>query len=88
MTAQVTDPVCKMRVSVGDNTLHADYAGERHYFCSRHCQEKFQANPAAYLKPQGTMPEQSGVCIPARCTPRFGCRLPATAPNAGWRWKQ
>jgi Cu+-exporting ATPase len=28
-----------------------EHAGERYYFCSQHCLEKFQANPSEYLKP-------------------------------------
>ena len=83
MTTQVTDPVCKMRVSVGDNTLHADYSGERHYFCSRHCQEKFQANPAAYLKPQGSMPEQSGAMYTCPMHPEVRLPSPGNCPQCG-----
>jgi Cu+-exporting ATPase len=53
MTTTATDPVCKMQVNVTDDALHIDHAGERHYFCSQHCLNKFQANPAAYVAQQG-----------------------------------
>ena len=50
MTSPYTDPVCGMRVESDKiSTLHE---GTRHVFCSTHCQQKFAANPPAYLKPQ------------------------------------
>ncbi|MBI5438124.1 MAG: YHS domain-containing protein, partial [Nitrosomonadales bacterium] len=45
-----TDPVCGMKVG-SDSRHSAEHLGERHYFCSQRCLEKFQANPAQYLKP-------------------------------------
>ena len=52
MTSADTDPVCGMRVESDKiSTLHE---GMRHAFCSAHCQQKFIANPAAYLKTKGT----------------------------------
>ena len=54
MTNSYTDPVCGMQV---DNerisTLHE---GTRHVFCSTTCQQKFVANPAAYLHPHAADP--------------------------------
>lgn len=46
-----TDPVCSMQVNTESNARSVDHAGERYYFCSQRCLEKFQANPAEYLKP-------------------------------------
>jgi len=45
-----TDPVCGMKVD-GTSQHHMEHAGEQYYFCSQHCLEKFQANPAEYIKP-------------------------------------
>src|SRR5574340_1441181 len=48
--SNITDPVCGMKVDSGSR--HSmEHAGERYYFCSQHCLEKFQANPSEYLKP-------------------------------------
>ncbi len=48
-----TDPVCGMKV--GSDTPHEFvHAGAHYHFCSKKCLDKFQADPAAYLKP---MPE-------------------------------
>ena len=45
-----TDPVCGMQV--GSESRHSvEHAGESYYFCSQRCMEKFQVNPAEYLKP-------------------------------------
>ena len=45
-----TDPVCGMEVD-GESQYSAEHAGEHYYFCSQRCLEKFQENPAEYLKP-------------------------------------
>jgi len=49
MTSAYTDPVCGMRVEI--DKISSMHEGMRHVFCSTHCQQKFVANPAAYLKP-------------------------------------
>lgn len=47
--AELIDPVCGMKVS-GDSVHSAVHEGERFYFCSARCQQRFAANPAAFLK--------------------------------------
>ena len=47
--AEAVDPVCGMTVqTVGAKS--AVHAGRPYYFCSPSCREKFEANPAAYVK--------------------------------------
>ena len=41
------DPVCKMRVDT-KTMLHTDHHGKRYFFCSNHCQVKFETNPLQY----------------------------------------
>lgn len=43
------DPVCGMRVET--DKISAMHEGTRYVFCSAHCQQKFLAKPADYLKP-------------------------------------
>ncbi len=43
-----TDPVCGMTVAIGPDTRHADYRGQRYYFCSDKCQAAFAADPWFY----------------------------------------
>ncbi len=42
------DPVCGM--SVKDNSITSEYQGHSYSFCSDHCREKFDANPADFIK--------------------------------------
>ncbi|MEW5755867.1 MAG: heavy metal translocating P-type ATPase [Pseudomonadota bacterium] len=48
----VTDPVCGMQIDEKSAAGSAVHAGQRYYFCSGKCQSEFQANPAAFVKPQ------------------------------------
>lgn len=83
MTTKITDPVCKMQLVVGAETPYVDHANERHYFCSEHCREKFQANPAAYIKPQVAMPEQSSVMYTCPMHPEVRLSSPGNCPKCG-----
>lgn len=62
MTSAYTDPVCGMRVE--SDKISSIHDGTRHVFCSAHCQQKFVANPAAYLKLQtsGADKNKKGGC--------------------------
>lgn len=42
------DPVCKMKVTVFDDSPSSEFKGVRYYFCCEHCQEQFDANPAKF----------------------------------------
>jgi xanthine dehydrogenase accessory factor len=44
--AVAIDPVCGMEVAVSEASLHLDLDGERQYFCSEHCRERFAAEHA------------------------------------------
>ncbi len=48
MTAQVTDPVCGMKVD-SKTALKSMHAGKSYYFCSKEDKEKFDKDPEAYL---------------------------------------
>nr|WP_174506413.1 heavy metal translocating P-type ATPase [Acinetobacter sp. Marseille-Q1620] len=45
----VTDPVCGMQVKT-DSQYHSVYQDKNYYFCSENCQNKFNTNPAQYIK--------------------------------------
>ncbi len=80
---KTTDPVCNMQVNQSDDTLHADYAGERHYFCSQKCREKFVANPAAYLHPQTAALEPSAAIYTCPMHPDVRQPAPGNCPQCG-----
>ncbi len=42
------DPVCGMTVDEQSAIASTVYAGRRYFFCSKHCQRAFEANPAKY----------------------------------------
>lgn len=44
--AVAIDPVCGMEVAMSEASLHLDLEGERQYFCSEHCRERFAAEHA------------------------------------------
>lgn len=43
------DPICKMKVSKGEK-LTASHKGKLFGFCSEYCKEKFEENPAKFVK--------------------------------------
>lgn len=42
------DPVCHMSVRVTADSISADAGGRTAYFCSRHCRDRWVANPSSY----------------------------------------
>jgi len=46
--AQVTDPVCGMRIDPTSAAASTEHDGRTYYFCSTHCANQFQADPATY----------------------------------------
>jgi xanthine dehydrogenase accessory factor len=46
--ALAKDPICGMTVEVATARHRSDWAGRSVYFCCRHCQETFDADPARY----------------------------------------
>jgi len=49
-TSTLTDPVCGMNVTE-DSGYHSHYEDHDYYFCSEHCEDKFNAAPGNYLNP-------------------------------------
>ena len=52
----VRDPVCGMSVDPATAHHHAEYAGERYYFCGARCRERFTAEPERFLAPSQSSP--------------------------------
>jgi len=82
--AAVKDPVCNMDVVPATAAGSVDHDGRTYYFCSRHCVEKFRADPARYLGDGEAKSDWAQVAVagkpplprpierpsPARCTRR------------------
>jgi len=47
------DPVCGMQVETSAAPATAVHAGQRHYFCSDHCQHRFTTDPDRHLHAPG-----------------------------------
>ena len=94
----VKDPVCGMDVVPETAAGSVDHDGQTYYFCSRHCVEKFRADPARFsispvpmatvrprltrTKPPLLLPREQP--LPARCTRRSSAPVRARARFAAW----
>jgi len=45
----VVDPVCKMKIGKSEAFGKVEYKGDEYYFCSKHCEDEFKANPKGYI---------------------------------------
>jgi YHS domain-containing protein len=54
-----TDPVCGMQVETASAPAHTTHAGNDVYFCSEHCRDRFQSDPARHLEAR-SHPEPAG----------------------------
>jgi len=89
------DPVCGMPLDTSAAKYKHSYAGRRWYFCSRHCLDKFAAEPERYAKAAGkpgpppvaaaiyTCPMHPEIRLPepGNC-PKCGMALEPVAPSA------
>lgn len=46
---KVTDPVCKMKINKEKAKFSIDFDGQKYYFCSQNCKEKFEKDPKKYI---------------------------------------
>ena len=52
----VKDPVCGMDVDPHQAAGQTEHQGRTYYFCSTHCQSKFESDPHQYLQPGAERP--------------------------------
>lgn len=45
---QETDPVCGMSVDPAHAAAESNYEGQRYFFCSENCRQRFEENPTSY----------------------------------------
>ena len=64
--ASLTDPVCGMQVSPESAAGRAAFRGTTYYFCSTHCQRKFEADPASFVRSEehGSPEPEKSCCHP------------------------
>jgi Cu+-exporting ATPase len=49
----VKDPVCGMDIDTNTAAASEEYRGQRYYFCSQACHERFKANPQQFVSGSG-----------------------------------
>lgn len=58
----IKDPVCGMKVDQAKAQQKSEYQGTTYYFCSEGCKNKFDANPAQFVK-KGEKPGCPGMAM-------------------------
>ncbi|MFM0412645.1 MULTISPECIES: YHS domain-containing protein [Paraburkholderia] len=57
---QVTDPVCGMPLEIGKAAANEVWQGQKYYFCSGSCHDKFRAAPDRYAGKGGDKGKPAG----------------------------
>src|SRR5579884_1089746 len=89
-----TDPVCGMRVDPATARFQLDHGGQKFYFCSAGCLEKFKREPALYLETRKVpiaKPAPAAVPKPAETPSMYVCPMdpevrqsrPGACPKCG-----
>ncbi len=60
----VIDPVCHMEVNPGAAAASVEHNGRTFYFCSKHCAQKFQAEPGRFTTDSGAGPASKSMMLP------------------------
>lgn len=78
------DPVCGMTV-VPPGAGSFEHQGQRYYFCSKNCLEKFKTNPQKYLEPAGDSAPQAvaGATYTCPMHPEVVQDKPGACPKCG-----
>ena len=81
------DPVCGMTVDPSAAAGQSEYEGKTFYFCSRHCLEKFRADPELYLSGKQQPATEQSTATKGKYTcpmhPEIVQDGPGTCPKCG-----
>jgi P-type Cu+ transporter len=77
------DPVCGMEVSDADDAFEYEFRGNRFYFCSRNCRDRFEADPEKYLNPEAESGEPEGQTYTCPMHPEIRQDSPGDCPKCG-----
>ncbi|AJZ56434.1 copper-translocating P-type ATPase (plasmid) [Paraburkholderia fungorum] len=83
-----TDPVCGMTVEENAAEAHASHQGRTYHFCSAHCLQRFEADPARYIAhpPSGAAAPAAGNAVGSYTCPmhpEIRQPGPGTCPKCG-----
>ena len=79
---EILDPICGMTVNP-KTARHSHYEGENYYFCSEHCQTKFEKDPSNALAPKESKPEDSSAIYTCPMHPEVQQKGPGSCPHCG-----
>ena len=82
---KITDPVCNMTIEEAEAAATSSYLGKTYHFCSRHCKEKFDGNPEAYIGAEADAGNKEGKGGPYTCPmhPEVRQDGPGSCPKCG-----
>ncbi len=81
---EARDPICGMTVHRSTARYMTRHAGERFYFCSEHCQARFEASPDDHLGPRSEPePAPEGVRYTCPMDPEIIRDAPGDCPVCG-----
>jgi Cu+-exporting ATPase len=83
--SRAVDPVCKMEVEPATAAGSTEHQGQKYYFCSTHCLEKFRADPQRYLgeRPAPAAPAPAGTIYTCPMHPEIRQDHPGSCPKCG-----
>jgi P-type Cu+ transporter len=84
--AHAIDPVCGMSVAPETAAGSTTHQGHTYFFCSRHCLQRFQADPARFLTettPPSAAPAMAGTTYTCPMHPEVSSTQPAACPQCG-----
>src|SRR3954451_2541613 len=94
----VRDPICGMEIDATSAAGQSTYRGQTYSFCSKHCQQKFDATPAHYADAaapgehhQASQKEATSGAPSPKSTEKYFCPMcenvetdqPGSCPNCG-----
>ena len=77
------DPVCGMAVSNIASAHSHEFKGNRYYFCSQNCRERFEADPEKYLDSENDSGETKGETYTCPMHPEVRQDGPGDCPKCG-----
>ena len=80
---KVTDPVCKMIIDSNNAAATSTYNGITYYFCSKHCKEKFDNDPEAFLTERVSKPPKEKTIYTCPMHPEIKQEGPGSCPICG-----
>lgn len=82
---ETRDPVCNMTIKEEDAVGTAEFEGQKYYFCSGSCKEKFERNPSSFIAEKAPEEEKDSKKTEWTCPmhPEIVRSEPGSCPKCG-----